>query len=228
MRALILPIRAICPNRPKPRPTPAVEEQMKQGGSKDFYRMRAAPRFTTQGMTCCSGTVLDLSATGIRIGFAKKPTLKPGDFQQFVFGSAEQRLKLHGRVAWVRRSGLLKPGYQIGVHFVDVKPSLRKAVEQFAEHGFISEDSMKQTAVVVPQVRVQVPDLYAMLGLKPGADAVAIKAAYRQLAKETHPDMNPDPEAAERFAMITRAYQVLGDEELRPQYDERFKASRAA
>lgn len=63
-------------------------------------------------------------------------------------------------------------------------------------------------------------DLYAVLGLRPSADADAIRRAYRSLARELHPDINPAPDAARRFAAVSRAYATLGDPVRRRQYDE--------
>ena len=63
-------------------------------------------------------------------------------------------------------------------------------------------------------------DLYQKLGLKRGADEAEIKKAYRSLAKQLHPDRNADnPKAAERFAEVTRAYDLLSDKDKRAQYD---------
>ncbi|SPT53668.1 Heat shock protein J [Actinomyces bovis] len=63
-------------------------------------------------------------------------------------------------------------------------------------------------------------DFYAVLGISKGADAAAIKKAYRTLAKKYHPDRNPgDEAAAERFKNIGEAYAVLSDEGERKQYD---------
>lgn len=63
-------------------------------------------------------------------------------------------------------------------------------------------------------------DLYQRLGLKRGASEAEIKKAYRSLAKQLHPDRNTDnPKAAERFAAVTRAYDLLSDKDKRAQYD---------
>jgi DnaJ-class molecular chaperone len=63
-------------------------------------------------------------------------------------------------------------------------------------------------------------DLYARLGIKRGASDAEIKKAYRSLAKQLHPDKNKDnPKAAERFAQITAAYDLLGDPDKRARYD---------
>ena len=63
-------------------------------------------------------------------------------------------------------------------------------------------------------------DPYSILGVSKGADAKAIKAAYRALAKELHPDKNKDnPKASERFSDVTRAYDLLSDAQKRAQFD---------
>ena len=62
-------------------------------------------------------------------------------------------------------------------------------------------------------------DLYDVLGVGRDADADEIKRAYRRLARELHPDVNPDPETQERFKEITAAYEVLSDPAKRERYD---------
>mgnify|MGYP003294578175 CR=1 FL=1 len=64
-------------------------------------------------------------------------------------------------------------------------------------------------------------DPYEVLGLTPGASDDEIKAAYRKLAKQYHPDTNKDdPKAQERFQEINEANAVLSDPEKRKKYDE--------
>lgn len=60
---------------------------------------------------------------------------------------------------------------------------------------------------------------YAALGIKADADAAAIKAGYRSMAKRWHPDVNRDPDATEMFKRIGRAYEVLSDAAKRARYD---------
>ncbi|GIH59953.1 molecular chaperone DnaJ [Microbispora siamensis] len=62
-------------------------------------------------------------------------------------------------------------------------------------------------------------DYYATLGVRRDASQEEIKKAYRRLARELHPDVNPDPETQERFKEINQAYEVLSDAGKRRMYD---------
>lgn len=63
-------------------------------------------------------------------------------------------------------------------------------------------------------------DPYVVLGVAKTASASDIKSAFRKLAKKYHPDANKDdPKAQERFSEASRAYEILGDETKRKQYD---------
>jgi molecular chaperone DnaJ len=62
-------------------------------------------------------------------------------------------------------------------------------------------------------------DYYGVLGVRRDADPDEIKKAYRRLARELHPDVNPDPQTQERFKEITQAYEVLSDPGKRQMYD---------
>jgi molecular chaperone DnaJ len=62
-------------------------------------------------------------------------------------------------------------------------------------------------------------DHYEVLGVSKNASSEEIKKAYRKLARELHPDVNPSEQAQERFKSVTHAYEVLGDDQSRRNYD---------
>ncbi|MGA2043757.1 MAG: DnaJ C-terminal domain-containing protein [Roseiarcus sp.] len=62
-------------------------------------------------------------------------------------------------------------------------------------------------------------DPYEVLGLAKTASAAEIKATFRRLAKKYHPDQSKEPKAKERFAEISSAYEVIGDEKKRAAFD---------
>lgn len=63
-------------------------------------------------------------------------------------------------------------------------------------------------------------DYYKVLGVSKSATADEIKKAYRKLAVEFHPDKNKSKEAEEKFKEINQAYEVVGNEQKRKQYDQ--------
>ncbi len=65
-------------------------------------------------------------------------------------------------------------------------------------------------------------DYYTILGVPRTAHAAEIKRAYRRLVQQFHPDINPDPSAQELIKEINEAYDVLGDEVKRREYDFRL------
>jgi molecular chaperone DnaJ len=72
-------------------------------------------------------------------------------------------------------------------------------------------------------------DLYIVLGVERGAEPSEIKRAYRRLARQLHPDINPgDREAAERFRLILDAYETLSDPDRRRRYDTGQSSSATA
>ena len=67
---------------------------------------------------------------------------------------------------------------------------------------------------------MDVKDYYKVLGLEPGADDKAVKAAYRKLARKYHPDVSKEKDAENQFKEVAEAYEVLKSAEKRAEYDE--------
>ena len=69
-------------------------------------------------------------------------------------------------------------------------------------------------------------DLYKLLGLSTEASQDDIRKAHRKLARQYHPDANPeDPRAEERFKEVQQAYEVLSNPQKRREYDQGLRAT---
>jgi curved DNA-binding protein CbpA len=66
---------------------------------------------------------------------------------------------------------------------------------------------------------MKVPDHYATLGVAPGSDVIVIRAAFKALMRQYHPDTNGSADATVRAAEINRAWSVLRDPRARASYD---------
>ena len=62
-------------------------------------------------------------------------------------------------------------------------------------------------------------DFYKLLGVSKNADNREIRKAFKKLALKYHPDKNSEDDAQEKFLKITRAYEILKDDETRKKYD---------
>jgi len=69
-------------------------------------------------------------------------------------------------------------------------------------------------------------DYYKVLAVKTTATQAEIKSAYRKLARKSHPDLNPNSEAARQFALLSKAYHTLIDSQERAYYDDQLRAQK--
>lgn len=219
----------------------------------------------TEGLTCVSGEVLDMSAGGMRVRSDDRPPVKAGGQSAFTLRVGEKALTVRGKVAWIKRASLLGGPFEYGVQFVGVSGAVAKVLGQIAMYGFagngndagsagqrqgtwrpegqgtsapVSASSTGSAsggadATGGPQrpkvvVTADLPCFYETMGVSFDATEQQVRTAFRQLAKKLHPDVCKEPDAAERFAFITRVYEVLSDEELRAKYDEAMAKRRAA
>lgn len=217
----------------------------------------------TEGLTCVSGDVLDLSTGGMRVKSGDRPPVKAGEMSSFTLRLGEKALTVQGRLAWIKRGSLLGGPYEYGVQFVGVSGAVAKVLGQIAMYGFAGAGSAgaqgsmcvgaARSAATGPShatgasshpgsacesagtgtrpkviVTADLPCFYETLGVPFDATEAQIRAAFRQLAKRLHPDVCKEPDAADRFAFITRVYEVLSDDELRARYDEAIAKRRVA
>ena len=77
---------------------------------------------------------------------------------------------------------------------------------------------MRRGSFYTPRVATK-RDYYEVLGVPRDASDADVKKAFRRLARELHPDVNPDPVASERFKECAEAYEVLSDDNRRSRYD---------
>ena len=188
------------------------------GAAVGGRRGRSEPRFDAEGIACHAGRVLDISGAGMRLLVAWKDAPRVGDVESYAFGEGPETVKVMGTVRWVRPAGRLHKRAQVGVEFVGLSPSRRDALRRFAATGDF--DALR--AGEHDAVRVEYPDLYKMFGVSAYASQDDIRRAYHALSKDLHPDKSPDPDAAARFAELSKAYSILRDKDLRARYDERL------
>ncbi len=190
---------------------------------------RRADRMGTNALICDLGTVADISQTGMRLKCDRKPPVRLGQVFEAKLDSGMHRVPVCGQVKWIKRKG--RKAYEIGVHFVNVKASLKAAIDSIGKYGFVDLDRAAQarqkkyagssSGNTTVRATATLPDYYSLLGVPQGASDEDIRHAFRSLAREYHPDVAATEEAAEKFVQITQAYEILRDPEARKTYDRR-------
>ncbi|MCC5787138.1 MAG: DnaJ domain-containing protein [Phycisphaerales bacterium] len=224
-----------------------------RNGDDRIGSRRRADRYPMCAAMCSLGQVVDLSASGMRVRCPGQSPVYIGQPFWFGISAGDKYLRVQGEPIWIRRTGLFGNACEIGVRFVGVDSKTRAMIADLARYGFVPDRSEPAPATAhteafepdaIPegaervgsdnaannaaQVEVEVPDLYEMFELPRSATGDDIRAAYRRLARDLHPDSNPSADAAEQFAELTKAYQLLKDPGLRRRYDELLLASRHA
>jgi DnaJ-domain-containing protein 1 len=188
---------------------------------------RAAPRQSTDTLSCLLGDVVDISRSGVQICCKSKPPFSEGAVTTLMFSFSGGKLPVSVQERW-RKRRFLRRGYFIGMKFVSNSPNVMNAIESLVKFGFLCPDAVadeepKPAPKTKPKFRVMVdlPDYYAVLSVPQHADGNQVHSAYRLLARQYHPDTNKDPGAQARFISICEAYKVLSDPDQRKSYDLR-------
>jgi DnaJ-class molecular chaperone len=92
--------------------------------------------------------------------------------------------------------------------------------EEAAEAANVAGSPLAELTVAERHLVLSADDPYGVLGVNAEATATEVKVAWREQAKATHPDVNPDdPLATSRMLALNQAYEVLRDDRLRYAYD---------
>ena len=98
--------------------------------SKQRTRERRDDRFRPETLTSSLGKVVDVSGVGARVRCAKRPEVIVGQVLWVALRSGHRRISLHSRI--VRITRLAFRSYEIGVEFLDAKPTLREELKKLA------------------------------------------------------------------------------------------------
>lgn len=202
-----------------------------RGGEK-----RRAERHKTDALGCELGDVVDVSELGMRIRCKSKPPIKVGQIFPMKLQSDSARLQVTAQVVRMVRVGFR--GCELGVQFVNLKPSVVAAILSLVMFGCIdfqaAAEARKRREVRnagsasaserAPAVRAtaDLPNYYAVLGVNSSDSTEEIHRAYRKLAMKYHPDVCRTEDGARKFIEISQAYDVLGDSDSRQLYDARM------
>jgi DnaJ-domain-containing protein 1 len=193
---------------------------------------RRTERHLTESLACDLGTVIDLSAAGMRVAFSGKPPLEVGQSGKVRLRIPEGSLPVTGRAVWLRRTGFRK--FEMGIEFFNVKRSISAALDSLARFGFLGmgtaasaggspagDGDRKKRGHAAVRATIELPDYYRVLQVAPEASDDEIRDAFRSMARRFHPDVSKETDAQERFIQIHEAYDVLKDPDRRKNYDMR-------
>lgn len=220
---------------------------MRTANGKDADERRLNHRYETHDLVCALGKVADVSRTGARVLSDGAPPVRPGQSVCVRLVAGGKKLVLSAEVVRVRRVRPLSKERSVGLRFVGLSPRHEAALENLGRFGtFVpgadqaadptqtgpspcasaqATSDADPTSSCMAGVSIELPDLYEILGAPPSSTHEELRAAFRKLATRLHPDVNPDPEAHERFQEVVSAWQILGDPELRARFDQRRHAA---
>jgi hypothetical protein len=194
-------------------------------------RKRRHERYVSDLLTCALGNVLDLSASGIRIGCRGWCKLKRGQVVPLTLQAPQGELTLQAKVVRKVRRGLR--AHELGLEFVGMTPRTAASLKSLAEFGFVGSGggiagtfvgsheagdmgggprpSGGGTGTKATAAQMKLEWAQELLRVDSGATAEEIRAAYRKLARRYHPDSRPGPNADRKFAELVEAYRLLRD-----------------
>lgn len=217
----------------------------KRTSAERAVRPRAATRLNPVGISCKYGNIVDMSQNGARIRSAKPHTVKVGSLLQLSIGTATTKVEVQAKVMWIREARKGLDAHDMGVRFVDLAPGVGDEILELARFGFVrrkpGEKPAGAAAASTPigeappasstsgssRVGNDLDDLYAALSVAQDATAEEIHKAFRDKARQVHPDRNKSPDAEAKFAYLSKAYSVLRDPENRAKYDALVRARQA-
>lgn len=182
------------------------------------------PRHETDAIRCPLGEILDLSGTGMRVGVKGRCSIKVGQIVPIKLKTPHGSVAVAARSIWRRRTGLLG-NYQIGFHFDGIKPNQAVALATIARFGFIASQGVQSAESDAPgnpsakvgsspatvEANIVMAEYYECLGVPPNATPEDVKAAYRKLARQYHPDVAPGADNQKKFVELREAYDLLSD-----------------
>ncbi len=180
---------------------------------------RTCERVAVQRLRWQFGEVIDVSESGmcVRVAMGAIPAIS--SLQRFTLRSGSGSVELLGRIMWLGNQRRGSGSIHAGIQFVDLSKEQAAAVVHTLRHGQLPTPSEPAKAPGVIAADIEVPDLYAVLGVARDVTAEDLRAAFRALARRLHPDRSPDPASGERFTLIHKSYSALKDPEKRRRYD---------
>ncbi len=227
----------------KPHPPVADDILVRKGRATTGAERRTTLRYQTHDLSCSLGRVSDVSRTGAQVVSPDAPPVKEGQHVSIRIVAGGKKIVLSAEVVRIRRPKLMAKERLIGLRFVGTTRAHEQALENLGRFGTFmpgadqgvdgSSTGVSSTGATPPHdptstsvpsdacITMELPDLYAILDAPPDATQEQLRAAFRRLAAQLHPDVNPDPGAHERFQEVVQAWHILGDAELRKRFDER-------